>query len=78
MAAGALVANASTIWIDDDSANLFKVDTVDVRKYDEVKDQIYEELRQQRFQDWFNGQRAALKVTVEDPEGFRQTVAQAH
>ena len=57
---------------------LFKVDTVDVRKYDEVKDQIYEELRQQRFQDWFNGQRAALKVTVEDPEGFRQTVAQAH
>ncbi len=56
---------------------LFKVDTVDVRKYEEVKDQIYEELRQQRFQEWFDGQRASLKVTVEDPEGFRHTVANA-
>jgi parvulin-like peptidyl-prolyl isomerase len=56
---------------------LFKVDLIDVRKYEEVKDQIYEELRQQRFQDWFNQQRASLKVTVEDPDGFRQTVAQA-
>ena len=56
---------------------LFKVDAVDVRKYEEVKDQIYEELRQQRFQEWFDGQRASLKVTVEDPEGFRHTVANA-
>ncbi len=56
---------------------LFKVDSIDVRKYEEVKDQIYEELRQQRFQDWFNQQRASFKVTVEDPDGFRQAVAGA-
>ena len=54
---------------------LFKVDSLEVKKYDEVKDQIYEELRQQRFQEWFNQQRATLKVTVEDPDGFRHTVA---
>ena len=56
---------------------LFKVDSLDVRKYEEVKDQIYEELRQQRFQDWFNGERASFKVTIDDPEAFRAAVAQA-
>jgi parvulin-like peptidyl-prolyl isomerase len=54
---------------------LFKVDKIETRKYDDVKDQIYEELRQQRFQEWFNQQRASIKVTVEDPDGFRHTVA---
>jgi parvulin-like peptidyl-prolyl isomerase len=56
---------------------LFKVDKIETRKYDDVKDQIYEELRQQRFQEWFNQQRASIKVTVEDPDGFRHTVALA-
>ena len=56
---------------------LFKVDALDTKKYDEVKDQIYEELRQQRFQEWFNQQRATLQVSVEDPDGFRHTVAHA-
>ena len=56
---------------------LFKVDSVDVKKYEEVKDQIYEELRQQRFQEWFGQQRASLKVSVEDPDGFRHTVSLA-
>jgi parvulin-like peptidyl-prolyl isomerase len=56
---------------------LFKVDAIALRNYGEVKDQIYEELRQQRFQDWFNAQRAAFKVTVEDLDGFRNTVAHA-
>jgi parvulin-like peptidyl-prolyl isomerase len=54
---------------------LFKVDAFDVKKYEDVKDQIYEELRQQRFQEWFNQQRASFKVTIDDPEGFRQVVA---
>ena len=56
---------------------LFKVDSIDVKKYEEVKDQIYEELRQQRFQEWFGQQRASFKVTVEDPDGFRHTVSLA-
>lgn len=54
---------------------LFKVDAVDARKYEEVKDQIYEDLRQQRFQDWFNQQRAEFKVTIDDADAFRKTVA---
>jgi parvulin-like peptidyl-prolyl isomerase len=56
---------------------LFKVDTIEVRKYEEVKDQIYEQLRDQRFQDWFTQQRVAFKVKVDDPEGFRAVVAKA-
>ena len=56
---------------------LFKIDSIQARKYDEVKDQIYEELRQERFQNWFNQQRAAFKVVVDDPDGFRQTVSLA-
>ncbi len=55
---------------------LFKVETIETRKYQDVKDEIYEDLRQQRFQEWFNQQRASFKVTVEDPDGFRRTVAQ--
>ena len=56
---------------------LFKVDNLGVKKYEDVKDQIYEDLRQQRFQEWFNQQRAAFKVTVDDQDGFRQTVSLA-
>ena len=54
---------------------LFKVDSIQTRKYEEVKDQIYEELRQERFQNWFNQQRAAFKVVIDDLDGFRQTVS---
>lgn len=54
---------------------LFKVDSIQARKYEEVKDQIYEELRQERFQNWFNQQRAAFKVVIDDLDGFRQTVS---
>lgn len=54
---------------------LFKIDSIQSRKYEEVKDQIYEELRQERFQNWFNQQRAGFKVVVDDLDGFRQTVS---
>jgi parvulin-like peptidyl-prolyl isomerase len=55
---------------------LFKVLNLQRKSYDEVKDQIYEELRQERFQKWFDGERQAFRITVDDPQAFQAIAAE--
>ena len=51
---------------------LFRMEQLDVTPYERVKDEIFTEIQQSRFREWFEKERAAIKITFDDEKYFEQ------
>ena len=49
---------------------LFRVEDAQTTPFEKVRDDIYSEIQNSRFREWFETQRASVKVTFEDEKYF--------